>query len=565
MIHPHGSAVLAVGLTPGMVHPTIRFAVLVLFLTLLIPRPSWCQDLHSAVRSGDLVAVESLLDDNPLLVNQLDGDGRTPLFSAILRQDHDMARLLIRRGAGVRVGDSNLRAPIHYAGFLNDTIMMGILLENGAVVDTRAIGAATPLIHSSLSDREALSRYLIRHGADFDVQCNSLTTPLYFAALNDNLSYLDALLGEGADPDVPDFLGRTPLQVAVRDGHLVIVERLLAEGVDPRGWQDHLSRGLLHLAAMRGRTEIAAVLLGEGMEVNALGARGWTPMDYADRYGHDSLARWLSERGGRKSGAAGDTGVVIDGPEEPNTGEAVVVKLQNGSWGIRTHSHFLILGYSEMGVLPPEPSLRNGHLTGSELSDLSWVSFDLTFQPPEASIALQGHTPLYALQDSVQDLTFVLNDAFASQYTPLGIRTALFPADGATLRLDGLSVTMIPSFMGQKGFLIQCDGLSLFWLGGLSHPYLSTVFDTGAVDTVRRIHGGVDLLFLGLPDGIGPERGNSAREAYLGALELSPRAVFFLGKEPLERRIRGQIQRRTEDVDRIHIADAPGEVFFVRR
>jgi len=80
----------------------------------------------------------------PLLVNATDRAGRTPLFAAVSAGNQEMVRLLVDRGALVRVGDQNLRTPIHAANWRGDPAMVDLLLDAGAVVDTRAIAPPHP-------------------------------------------------------------------------------------------------------------------------------------------------------------------------------------------------------------------------------------------------------------------------------------------------------------------------------------------------------------------------------------------------------------------------------------
>jgi ankyrin repeat protein len=532
------------------------------FLILVFSISGYYQDIHSAVSEGDLEKVEEVLEKNPLLVNKEDVWGCTPLFTAIMRRNKEMIKLLLDKGALVRVGDRNLRSPIHYAGYTNDTSIVALLLENGSVIDTRAIGAATPLIHSSLFNRYELSRFLIEQGADINIQCNSLTTPLYFASLNNNLEYLHYLLDAGADLDTPDFLNRTPLYVAVRDGHLEVVETLIEHGADFRFRDTYLNRNMLHLAAIRGHKKIAEVMIHEGLDVNGKDARGCTPLDYANRYGQSSTAEFLKTSGG-KTEKHGNL-ILEENLIKKNrkAEEAIIIKLQNGSWGILTQKHFLIFAYSEIGSPTIDKSIVNGYLTGDEMKNLPWIYFDLSFHPPRAAYSLQSRTPIYSFQNSVKRLSFVLNNAFQRNYSKLNLTNSYFPKPEQTIKVEDLKVTVIPSYLNKRGYFIECDGLSLFWLSGISDEYIISKKDLKAIEFVKKRFSQVDLLFLGTPDGIGPEKGNGIREAYLESLSLNPRAVFCMGKEPLERRILYQIKRKIQDHGNIYCSENPGDAFF---
>jgi len=536
--------------------------IFIAVMGLLICLPVDAQNIYAAVYAGDMDTVKSLLKENSQLVNQQDRSGRTPLYYAVLGGHHEMADFLIEQGAVVRTGDRNLRAPIHMAGFMDDIPMTELLLENGAVVDTRAIGAATPLIHSSLADRFNFSRFLIERGADINVQCNSLTTPLYFTVLNENLAFLNYMLDKGADLDTPDFLGRTPLAIAVRDGFADISALLIKTGADFETPDPYLHRSLLHLAAIHGHLDSAEQLIRAGLDINSQDDNGFTPLDYAHQYGHSSLAKFLKDKGGRAGHGSSRMGAADGDFQDVKPGEAVLVKLRNGSWGIVTERSFLILAYSEIGNRPQDASLRSGYLTGHELSDRRWYYLDLSFRPATPSYALQGRNPLYKHAEEGNALTFILNEDFEGNYSTLNLSRAVFPKPAESMDIDGLKVTVVPSYQTKKGLIIQCDGLAIFWLSSLSDDYIVSLNDTRALDYVEDFGTSIDLLFLGLPDGIGPEKGNGIREAYLKSRRLNAGSVFFMGKEPLTRRVRRQIQRRIDDPENIGCAENPGDRFL---
>ena len=166
------------------------------------------------------------------------------------------------------------------------------------------------------------------------------------------------------------------------------------------------------------------------------------------------------------------------------------------------------------------------------------------------------------MQERVKSLYFILNDVYERSYSGLKLIHANFPKPEQPFEIDNLKVTVIPSYQGKKGYSIECDGLSLFWLSGLSDDYISSKKDTKAIEIVMNEFPNVDLMLLGTPDGIGPEKGNGIREAYLKSSGLNAGSVFFMGKEPLARRVRRQILRRIDDPENIGCAENPGDRFL---
>jgi hypothetical protein len=313
---------------------------------------------------------------------------------------------------------------------------------------------------------------------------------------------------------------------------------------------------------MEGHVDVADMLIENGLDVNGKDAKGCTPLDYAYRYGHISMAKLLKKNGGTANVFRKVTSVENVMSGDVRDGEVIVIKLQNGSWGVRTQTRFLIFAYSEIGNLPPEPSIVNGYITGKDMKKLPWIYFDLSFHPTQADFSLQGGTPIYSMQDRVKRLSFILNNAFERYYSRLNLAHSHFPTPEQTLEIDGLRVTVVPSYQDKGGYFIECDGLYLFWLSGLSDEYITSKKDAKAVAVVKEHFPHIDLMFIGTPDGIGPEKGNGMREAYLESTCLNPNAIFFMAKPPLERRILYQIQRRMQHPKNIHCSENPGDTFF---
>ena len=131
------------------------------------------------------------------------------------------------------------------------------------------------------------------------------------------------------------------------------------------------------------------------------------------------------------------------------------------------------------------------------------------------------------------------------------------------LTIGGLKCTVRPSYANHSCSVLECDGLTIVWLTGVSDNYLVQRRDAGVIDRLALDGVRPHILLLGNPTGIGPEIGNGIREAYLEARKLRPRAAFAFGHEPLERRVLGQIRRRTGETAGFHCAGNPGDVFVL--
>jgi len=518
-------------------------------------------NIFRVIHRNEVNAVLTMLKSDPALINAKNAGGMTPLAFAVALRNHEMAKLLLEKGSLVNCGDNNLRAPIHYANWNNDKEMIELLLAHGAVIDTRAIGAATPLIHSSLANQFEMSKFLIEKGADIDVQCNSLTTPLYFAVLNNNLAYLDYLIQAGAEIDTPDFLGRTPLHIAVRDGNVEAAKRLLRHGADAFIKNAFHECSLMHLAASEGHSEMIDLLRQKGLAIDAKDKGGNTPLDNACRYGNLAAAKRLEEHGARRESVRERSSGKKNEQPEIEHGGAQVVKLQNGSWGVITKNSALLLGYAEIGAVNKDASLLNGHITADMiLKGRNVYCIDPDYHSDRARFSLTGANPLLAIPQAKERVTFIFNDSNRERYNSYGLAKVHFPKSGESMMLDDLKLSVYPGYEKNLCYLMEIDGLRIVWLTGICDNYLIQKRDISIIKKLHENNIRPDILFLGSPSGIGPELAHGIRETFLEATVLNPKAVFVFGHEPLERKVRYQIERRVKGPFPLLLAKNPGDL-----
>jgi hypothetical protein len=158
--------------------------------------------------------------------------------------------------------------------------------------------------------------------------------PLHYVAFFGYRDAAEIIISEHPEQiNARGMRGVTPLHAAAITGHTDILALLLKHGanVDAR---DGMVQTPLHRASLEGKLEAGRYLLDHGADINPRARRNLTPLCAAVLHGHVEVARMLLERG-----AAMDVR-----PEMPETGKTLLTTVI--SLG-RTQSVRLLLEYGE--------------------------------------------------------------------------------------------------------------------------------------------------------------------------------------------------------------------------
>ncbi|XP_029045985.1 tankyrase isoform X2 [Osmia lignaria lignaria] len=240
------------------------------------------EQLLEASKSGDLAAVERILQTNPHAVNCRDLDGRhsTPLHFAAGFNRVPVVEYLLAHGADVHAKDKGGLVPLHNACSYGHYEVTELLVKHGASVNVADLWKFTPLHEAAAKGKYEIVRLLLRHGADATKKNRDGATPL-------------DLVRDG-DQDVADLLrGNSALLDAAKKGNLARVQRLVTQdNINCRDAQGRNSTPL-HLAAGYNNLEVAEFLLERGADVNAQDKGGLIPLHNASSYGHLDIAALL--------------------------------------------------------------------------------------------------------------------------------------------------------------------------------------------------------------------------------------------------------------------------------
>jgi ankyrin repeat protein len=308
--------------------------------------------LQDAIRDGDRARVEYLLQQGAN-ANSRDDAGDTALMRAALYSDVETMRVLVERGADVRVPSRDGTAPILRT--THDLDKMRFLLDRGVPVDDLAMVAAASvpgsrtalellLAHggngrasvpaytalmaaAGTGDIEAV-RCLLDHGADVKARTPSGFTALIGAALSGNAKVVALLLERGADPNAVCKLERgilqTPAGVAASMGHAECLRLLMAAGADITIQGGPFKHNALLGAATTPSTETVHLLLAKA-DVNATDWNDHTALDWAARRGETEIVTLLRRSGGKQFRSPSQSPLDSRHPSIPNSARRAVV------------------------------------------------------------------------------------------------------------------------------------------------------------------------------------------------------------------------------------------------
>ncbi len=228
-------------------------------------------ELNDAIVANDVDRVAYLLA-HKAQVNAHDGDGYTPLISAIRSGFVEVATYLVEHQADPNLTD--------HSGW-------------------------TPLMWATWGDNPALVKMLLAHGAKIDSTDKDGLTPLAIAAQNAKAKAAPELLAGGADVNAPVAKGGyTPLMLASVSGSSDMASSLIEHGAKVNAVNEGGVTALM-IAAAGNRATIAGLLLKSGADLNARSEDGRTALSIAEANNNEAVIKVLkdaAQQGGGQSG-----------------------------------------------------------------------------------------------------------------------------------------------------------------------------------------------------------------------------------------------------------------------
>jgi ankyrin repeat protein len=276
--------------------------------------------LADVAMHGDRSAVRSLLDQKAD-VNAAQGDGMTALHWAALKNDLEMAQMLLRAGASVKA-ETRVDAvtPLYLAGTNGNPAMIEALLKAGADVNSANGSGTSALMAASSAGSPDAVQVLLDHGADVNrTESARGQTALMFAAALNRAAAIKILAAHGAALNLSSKVvklekarfdedgnplpapprtasgnggntlntgaaaatvlgGMTALLYAARDGKMEAVQALVEAGADVNAVNAGDSSSPIVIAAANGHYDVAKYLLDHGANPNLANIDGLAPL-----------------------------------------------------------------------------------------------------------------------------------------------------------------------------------------------------------------------------------------------------------------------------------------------
>jgi ankyrin repeat protein len=275
--------------------------------------------LSAAVRNNDIALARLLLDHgaDPNLPEEGAPRGYA-LWTAVHDRRHELARLLLEHGADPNAPVESSGTPMMMSE--RDPELFALLEQHGGALERnerdqlahavgkRQFAQAEQMIRDNpalIGDKSSMwwqgilagpardgdhdmIEFLMRLGAT--VPPVSEWAPFYYFKHETTAAFL---LEHGMDPNHMNWQRVTLLHYMASEGLLAKARLLVEHGADIDAIDDEYRSTPLGLAARRGQYELVRFLLDNGADPDITGAPWATPLSWARRRGHDTVATLL--------------------------------------------------------------------------------------------------------------------------------------------------------------------------------------------------------------------------------------------------------------------------------
>ncbi|KAM6968554.1 ankyrin repeat and SOCS box protein 2-like isoform 1-T1 [Tautogolabrus adspersus] len=247
----------------------------------------------SAIRRGDVKAVNDLATSAPLRLLKENKDGWIPLHDASFCGQTECLMTLLRTHPGsVDKRTLQEQTALLLAVSCEHLSCVRCLLEAGADPDISSKNKETPLYKACELENMDMVSLILSYGASVNQRCGQGWTALHEAVSKNNTEICEILIRARATINPPITYCITPLIVAAQQGQIRALCYLVGKGADVN-MQTLDGVTALHEASKNGHNESVAVLLTKNADANKTTNSGLLPLHVAAQYGHHMIVSLL--------------------------------------------------------------------------------------------------------------------------------------------------------------------------------------------------------------------------------------------------------------------------------
>ena len=275
-------------------------------------------------------------------INSKDENGRTALMDASENGHHAIARLLIKKGAKVRLTDKFGDNALLLATRNQHKQLVKTLIAAGSNINSQDLNGNTPLILATEKGHRAIVSTLLKQGANVHLKNKRGHTALAIAGKKSKLkgqykAIANSLLASGAkvvktktakakvplhvlkqlSPSTNNsknvFKGWSPLMIAAWRGQTQAVSTLLANPHQSLDSLDAEGYTVLSRAVYQGHLDIVKILLNAGAKTEVPTEMGKSPLIIAVSRDHETIVNAFVNAGTKLniSNALGETPLML--------------------------------------------------------------------------------------------------------------------------------------------------------------------------------------------------------------------------------------------------------------
>ena len=269
--------------------------------------------MWAAINEQDATALRAAIKEgaDP---NQPNGEGRVPLYRALVLQNQLLVDTLLGLGANANANDHRGDPLVITAMSIGSLPASVALINAGSNPNARDRTGKSVLSYAVYLKQQHIIAALLKAGADINAPSESgdhgnPAPPIFLAIKSGDLKIVQQLIAAGADVNALEGENSTPLHRAVlarpADYAIGLVTSLLRAGADANAMRPKGGAPLHNLIfgadtlAQPALAQIATLLAEHGADINLPAAfDGATPLDIARAKGNQPAVDLLTQMGG---------------------------------------------------------------------------------------------------------------------------------------------------------------------------------------------------------------------------------------------------------------------------